>query len=255
MKTVIILGSAPDAPDAKRFNLKNVTALVTLNNAWKIRDDWTHSIYPEDFPENRRPKPTATQKCIDHTQYVPANNAYGGIIYAGATMTFTAAYWALSALKPNLLLFHACDMIYNQNTQTHFYGRGSPDPLRNDPTLQSLEGKSNRLTILAARNECLTANLSRLSTSRLTMSRFDPSGLTSSTQDRIFKALQELKEKIDNTHVADALRLEKDVNIFWESGDYWNANFELNKKELFEIDKLWEKALINQQNSHITSWL
>ena len=112
MKTVLILGSAPDAVSAQQFDLTRVNALVALNNAWSIRPDWTHAIYPEDFPAQRRPSPQSGQALVTFEQYVPANNAYGGIIYAGATMAFTAAYWVLHQLEPDLLLFCGCDMIW-----------------------------------------------------------------------------------------------------------------------------------------------
>ena len=79
--------------------------------------------------------------------------AFGGIVYAGATMAFTAGYWALSALQPRVLAYLGCDMIYPQG-QTHFYGTGAADPLRPDPTLQNLRAKSARLELLAARAGC-----------------------------------------------------------------------------------------------------
>lgn len=40
------------------------------------------------------------QTLIGADAFVPAKNAYGGIIYAGATMAVTAGYWALAALRP-----------------------------------------------------------------------------------------------------------------------------------------------------------
>ena len=45
------------------------------------------------------------------TDYVPVQNDFGGFVYAGGTMTFTAGYWALGALKPSVLAFLGCDMV------------------------------------------------------------------------------------------------------------------------------------------------
>ena len=57
-------------------------------------------------------------------------------------MAFTAGYWALGALKPTIIAYLGCDMVYKGN-KTHFYGKGTADPLRNDPTLKNLLSKSS----------------------------------------------------------------------------------------------------------------
>ena len=54
-----------------------------------------------------------------------------------------------------------CDMIYPEHGKTHFYGRGSADPLRDDVSLQSLEAKATRLLIHAAKQGCSMVNLSK----------------------------------------------------------------------------------------------
>ncbi len=51
-------------------------------------------------------------------------------------------------------------MHYPATGPTHFYGQGTPDPLRRDITLRSLEAKSARLMVLAARQGCAMVNLS-----------------------------------------------------------------------------------------------
>jgi hypothetical protein len=86
------------------------------------------------------------------------------------TMAFTAGYWALGALQPDIIAYVGCDMVYStENGKTsHFYGSGSADPLRNDMTLQSLEAKSNRLMALANKENCAVLNMSTLPESRLT---------------------------------------------------------------------------------------
>ncbi len=92
---------------------------------------------------------------------MPAQNAYGGFVYAGGTMAYTAAYWALSALHPRRRWpSSAATCTTPPRGATHFYGTGTPDPLRADITLRSLEAKSARLMILAALQGCAMVNLS-----------------------------------------------------------------------------------------------
>src|SRR6185437_2716528 len=150
-KTVLVIGSAPEAVEARKFDARGVAHIVAINNAWRVRPDWTHLVHPEDFPADRRPGPAQQQRIVTYRDYVPANNRFGGIVYAGGTMAFSAAYWVLDALQPDIMAFCGCDMVYDRPTgQSHFYGNGEADPLRPDPTLQSLEAKANRLAILAA---------------------------------------------------------------------------------------------------------
>ncbi|MFC6582755.1 hypothetical protein [Sulfitobacter aestuariivivens] len=75
-------------------------------------------------------------------------------------MAFTAAYWALDALRPRVLAFLGCDMVYAATGKTHFYGTGSADPLREDVTLRDLGAKSARLAMMAAAQGCQCVNLS-----------------------------------------------------------------------------------------------
>ena len=81
---------------------------------------------------------------------MPIQNDLGGFVYAGGTMAFTAGYWALGALRPDVMAFFGCDMVY-PTEGSHFYGNGNADPLRDDITLRNLEAKSARLSIIAAR--------------------------------------------------------------------------------------------------------
>ena len=135
--------------------------IVAINNAWRVRPDWDDHIHPSDFPEDRRPPAIGpSQRIRTHLDYVPAVNAHGGFVFCGGTMAFTAGYWALEALRPRVLAFLGCDMVYAASGASHFYGRGTPDPLREDPTLQSLEAKSARLMMIAASMGCAVVNLS-----------------------------------------------------------------------------------------------
>ena len=159
---VLILGSGPNATEAAHWPKGWFDRVVAINNAWRVRPDWDDLIFPEDFPTERRPQTLRDgQRLIEAAQFVPTQNAYGGFVYAGGTMAFTAGYWALHALRPRVLAFMGCDMVYPKTGATHFYGTGTADPLRADPTLQDLGAKSARLGLIAAAQGCLCVNLSR----------------------------------------------------------------------------------------------
>ena len=167
--TVLILGSGPDVVRCREWDLTGVDEVVAINNAWRVRPDWTVSIFPDDFPKDRWP-PEDGRRIVQSDEYVPSQNRFGGVVYAGATMALTASYWALDALKPKQMYYFGCDMVYSAKGPTHFYGAGTADPLRADPTLQTLEAKSQRLQALAAREGCALVNLSD-APSRLTFPR------------------------------------------------------------------------------------
>lgn len=243
MKTVLVLGSAPDAVRAQKFDLGNFSAIVVLNNAWRIRDDWTHIVYPEDFAVSRRPTDTAGRQIVEYDQFVPANNAFGGIVYAGGTMAFTGGYWALHALQPDLLAFLGCDMVYDGDPkQSHFYGKGEPDPLRDDPTLQSLEAKSNRLQWMAFDRDCICFNLSDKDQSRLTFERLDADLLSGSLEPVRGLGKRRLITSVDRLLVDQALEAEQSAGCYYESGDYWNSEPPIDASQLARIDQLWLQA-------------
>ena len=148
-RIVLVIGSAPDALRARSWPRGSITDIVAINNAWRVRTDWDWHIHPDDLPEDRRP-PTLREGQVRVTaaDYVPLQNALGGFVYAGGTMAFTAGYWALEALAPQVIAWLGCDMVYAARGDTHFYGKGAPDPLRPDVTLRSLEAKSARLMLL-----------------------------------------------------------------------------------------------------------
>ena len=119
---VLILGSGPNAPKATTWPKDHFDRIVVINNAWRLRSDWDDLVFPEDFPPDRRPVHLAEdQNLIEADQFVPAQNALGGFVYAGGTMAFTAAYWALHALRPNVMAFLGCDMVYPKAGATHFF--------------------------------------------------------------------------------------------------------------------------------------
>ena len=160
MTNILILGSGLPVTAARDWPRAPFDHVLTINNAWAVRPDWDTLIHPFDFPPDRCPVPGPGQRIVTETDFVPVQNALGGFVYAGGTMAFTAGYWALGTLAPRVIAVMGCDMHYPAAGRTHFYGTGTPDPLRADVTLRSLEAKSARLMVLAAMRGCALVNLS-----------------------------------------------------------------------------------------------
>ena len=231
-RIVLILGSGPQAPQSRKWKSDLFNDVVAINNAWKVRPDWTHLIHPEDFPCARRPSDLVSgQRVIDHTDYVPQTNRFGGMVYAGGTMAFTAGYWALGALRPRILAFMGCDMVYPNTGRTHFYGTGTADPLRDDLTLQSLEAKSARLWFMAAEQGCLCVNLST-APSRLLFPRATPSELAG------LPPITPPNPKITAPAILNELKL----GYTAPDGRYWEKRDQYDAAELARIDALWLHA-------------
>jgi len=226
-KSVLILGSAPSAVAVRSWDMTQFDAVVAINNAWQLHDGWTHHIHPEDFPPERRPTPKAGQQIVTYKEYVPTQNLFGGFVYAGGTMAFTAAYWALGALKPDVLAFMGCDMVYSKTGETHFYGTGTADPLRDDPTLMDLRAKALRLEVMAAQKGAACINLS----DRETVLPFvrSPVGDAATATPRAFPAAA----------CEAALKREADVGYFEPSGRYWDDIGRFDRSVLREIDAVW----------------
>lgn len=228
---VLILGSGPAAVAVKGWDRSAFDQIVAINNAWRLRPDWDVSIHPEDFPlEHRPPGLLAGQRRIEARDYVPVQNDYGGFVYAGGTMAFTAGYWALGALKPRVMAFFGCDMVYAATGRTHFYGTGTADPLRADITLQSLEAKAARLQLLAAEQGCACVNLS-WQDSRLVFPR---------------ATLDDLTEAVPVAPDAEAMGAAKAredaLGYSVPSGRYWEQADRFDAGALADLDALWLTA-------------
>ena len=87
---VLMLGSAPMAAEAAAWRREPFDLVLAINNAWRIRPDWDVAIHPFDFPVERQAVAGPGQRIVTEAEFVPAQNAYGGFVYAGATMAFTA---------------------------------------------------------------------------------------------------------------------------------------------------------------------
>ncbi len=229
---ILIIGSAPDALEALSYKRELFHSLVAINNAWNVRKDWDYCIFPDDFPDERRPYGNKDQRLIGSEQYVPIQNKYGGFVYSGGTMAFTAGYWALGYLKPRAIAYIGCDMIYD-GKDTHFYGRGTPDPLRKDPTLKNLRAKSARFEVIAANQNCSVLNLSKKPKSNLVFRR--------NSVDKISKDY--IPRRVNSDRLKIALQMEKDLGYFVEDGKYWKHLAKFDQEKIDILDELWLKLL------------
>jgi hypothetical protein len=230
MSVVLMLGSAPNVTEAALWPRAPFDRIVAINNAWRVRPDWDAAIFPWDFPVERQPVAGRGQHLVTEDHFVPAQNRFGGFVFAGATMAFTAGYWALDALKPGVLAVLGCDMHYAATGKTHFYGTGAPDPLRKDITLRSLEAKSARLMVLAAMQGCAVVNLST-GPSRLILPRVARAAAAHARPQPWCADL-----------AASALEAEAALGYDVPSGRYWEEAARFDPAALDRVDALWLAA-------------
>ncbi len=239
---VLILGSAPDVVRCQMWPRDAFKTIVAINNAWLVRPDYDYLIHADDFPEDRQPDRNGVRfaSIVRANEFVPAQNAFGGFVYAGGTMAFTAAYWAIHRLKPDVLAFLGCDMMYDgARGPTHFYGTGTPDPLRSDVTLQSLEAKSARLFVTGIRNGTLCVNLSRLPATRLIFPRLDAGDLMAMPRRTAADLRSRYATEIDEAAESAGRRMEEGLGYFVEDGRYWEQVDRFDPNGLRELDGIW----------------
>lgn len=230
--SVLILGSGPNALEARDWQSHTFDKVVAINNAWAVCEDWDDLIFPYDFACSKRPSEMSThQNFVTQEDFVPIQNKYGGFLYAGGTMAFTAGYWVLGHYSPSQIAFLGCDMHYPQRAPTHFYGKGDPDPLRDDISLRSLEAKANRLYVHAAEQNCVLTNLSS-GPSRLTFPR------------QVFGENIPAPWQIDVAKSQAALEMEGALGYITESGRYWEDAHKFDETKIAFLDKLWLEAVI-----------
>ena len=226
---VLILGSAPNVVAVNDIDLSSYDEIIVINNAWQVLESWTEHIFPYDFPrENKPTRYSKSQRAIDEKLFVQRQNEFGGFIYGGGTMAFTALYWALGEHMPSEIHILGCDMVYSDAGKTHFYGEGAPDPLRDDFTLRDLYAKSARFMCLAARNGCRTYNLSDQS-SKLCFPRHNRN-----IDDKPCHLL------INKASVQSILDQENSLGYFMSSGRYWEADLKIDLQALDQIDLQWK---------------
>lgn len=227
MSIVLMLGSAPLVTEAAQWPRAPFDHVLAINNAWRVRADWDDHIYPWDFPTDGLPDLAPGQRRVTQEAFVPAQNRFGGFVYAGGTMAYTAAYWALDTLRPRVLAVFGCDMTYPARGRTHFYGTGTPDPLRADITLRSLEAKSARLMLLAAREGFAVVNLST-GPSRLMFPRAQRRDLA-----------RWPAPAVDADLIDAALAREAELGYYVPSGRYWEEAARFDAAEIDRLDAMW----------------
>jgi hypothetical protein len=173
-------------------------------------------------------------------------NAAGGFVFCGGTMAFTAGYWALATLRPRLIAWLGCDMVYDRPGSSHFYGTGSADPLRDDPTLQSLEAKSARLMLHAAEAGCAMVNLSTQAASRLVFPRASRAMLAAWGPTDTARACARALDVSGKARRAEARAREEALGYAVPSGRYWREMDRFDRGALGEIDALWLAAAATQ---------
>lgn len=235
---ILILGSGPNVVQAQDWPKAWFDEILVINNAWRVRDDWDRLVFPWDFPRDRQPEHLgAGQVTVEEDAFVPAQNTYGGFVFAGATMAFTCAYWALAALRPRTLAFMGCDMTYATTGATHFYGKGAPDPLRADVTLRDLGAKSARLGLIAAAQGCACVNLSQ-----------DPSALLFE-RARPKDIADVVPCAVDVAHVARLRAREADLGYATPDGRYDVSGAGMDIAALDTLDADWRTALVAAQQA------
>lgn len=225
---VLILGSGPNVQQAQDWLKSWFDKIVAVNNAWQVRPDWDLLVFPEDFAPERMPPTTKdTQRLVEADAFVPAQNVYGGFVFAGATMAYTTGYWALASLQPRVMAFMGCDMKYPSSGKTHFYGTGTADPLRDDVTLRDLGAKSARLALIAASEGCACVNLST-DPSSLLFQRAKPQTAGGSAAMRI-----------DAEQIAALRAAEDALGYLTPDGRYDVQGAGMNVEKLDAIDAGW----------------
>lgn len=230
MAAILMLGSAPSVTEAAEWPRAPFDLIVAINNAWRVRPDWDAAVFPWDFPMDRRPEAAPGQHLITEDLFVPAQNNFGGFVFAGATMAFTAGYWVLDSLKPKVLAVLGCDMHYAATGKTYFYGTGAPDPLRKDITLRSLEAKSARMMVMAAMQGCAVVNLST-GPSRLVVPRVARAA-----------AAHARPQPFCADFAGAALEAEAALGYDVPSGRYWEEVDRFDCAALDRVDALWLAA-------------
>ncbi len=225
---ILVLGSAPNALEIHKNDLSVYDEIIVINNAWRVLTNWTELIYPYDFPDERKPPELGKgQRFVTELDFVDVQNHFGGFVYAGATMAFTALYWALGKHRPRHIDILGCDMVYDDQSKTHFYGNGAADPLRADVTLRNLDAKSARFLCLSWMNKCVVKNLSNAQ-SRLVFPR---SSETIHSVDMDNRSIQ--------SRINAILKREQDLGYFFESGRYWESEITFDVDQLDDLDADW----------------
>jgi hypothetical protein len=239
-RLVLVAGSAPEVASLHDQALEGLTT-VAINNAWRIREDFDYVIFPRNLPEENRPPDSYGTNIVREINYRKHVAAAGGLLFCGSTMAFNAGYWAVQYLKPAMIGFFASDMIYDDG-ETHFYGKGAADPLRDNLTLRSLEAKSARLFAFAFAAGTIAANFSARPRSRLVFPRLplattaEPAALKQLAS--VLRRTPEGRELIEAARSAARLEVTPPFDV--DPNDYWSLVGDQTAIDyLDEVDRNW----------------
>ena len=126
-------------------------------------------------------------------------------------------------------------MVYSDK-ETHFYGTGTADPLREDISLRSLEAKSTRFECFASLEDCTVHNLSEKKESRLVFKRKEFKYLDT--------VLVDAPREIKTNSLNKALNTEAELNYFIDDGKYWKHEHKFDAKKIDQLDKIWLNSLV-----------
>lgn len=183
--TTILVGSAPDAANIAEQAIPKGSQLVAINNAWRVHPDTKQMIIPGDFPADRMPPRDRGIRVFQGRHSITAQRNAGGVLFCGATMVFTAGYFAVHNLAERHVSIFGCNMVYD-GEKTHFYGKGKPDPIAKNPYTypgnKNLKAKAVRLFAFGLLSNKLVTNGHWIEGSQLLLpkapgSDFEPAAL------------------------------------------------------------------------------
>ncbi|MFM2419982.1 MAG: hypothetical protein RL385_4705, partial [Pseudomonadota bacterium] len=239
-KSVVVLGSGPAARDLDHLcGEENI--VVALNNAWRAVCRFDHAFYAGDFPQaSKPPAPEGIRKGRSSPQYLPAVQSYGGFLYAGACTAFAAGYWIARTMPFAQVSYFASDLVY-KGAGDHFYGQGTPDPMRRDISLQDHRAKSVRLFYFGLKNACLFLNASGASETRLGFPRVTSGA--SLRRNVLAQLSGMLADELDKMgELADAaIALERSAQFDWQALDYWHLEEDRSAwQHVAAVDAAWD---------------
>ena len=190
MSKVLLLASGMSANQFSNYPYKeNGWTIVAVNNGWQVTDEWEHWVRPPDY-KGEKPRIFLPHQ-EEVKRYSTQLKMFGGQAQCGYSIMLNAGYWALGALKPNVIGMLGGDMNYtpDKDGNTHIYGlghdiqkNGIPDPDRmvnvhGDGSDNYLEKIYLRLEEQANKQKCQVFNLSHGIETRLPYTRVKPENL------------------------------------------------------------------------------
>lgn len=235
---ILILGSGKTAPLISEIDISKWTVMA-INNAYRLGFyDWL--IAPTDFKLLPSQDELREKKFISFFEYAKTNLPFGNQALRGNTMMFNAAYYAM-AQNPSAIGFLGCDMDYpTDGTPTHFYGTGTPDPLRLGEN--ELVAYMKRFEDMATSKGIDIYNLSPDSCQ----------GILNFKRAKIFNAKKSLFIAFNEPYIQYAEAL---IKSFWRyhSKSHWTiecftTNIDMN---MFQKNPVFNDASVKINNEHV----